>query len=88
MSKEMMEHAKGAIAKHEKKPKHGVHRTHVTHHNDGSHTIEHDMHPMEDGTPREPITYSKPDDASMLQGVGGQLGAGEPGGAPADGAAA
>jgi hypothetical protein len=77
---EMTKHAKGAISKHEKKPKHGMKRTIHEHHNNGSHTTHHEMHPMDDGTPREPISYASPDDASMLQAMGQHLGAGEPDG--------
>lgn len=91
MSKEMMKHAEGAISKHEKHPKHGIKHTRIHHHNDGSHTVHHEMHPDENGMPQEEQSYAVPDMAGLHEGLDQHLGAGAPadgGGAPADGAAA
>lgn len=69
MKDSMMKHAEGAIAKHEKHPKHGVKSTHIHHHNNGSHTVHHEMHPDADGTPREEMSYAVPDMAGLHQGL-------------------
>jgi hypothetical protein len=65
--------------KKSKGPKHGMHRTEIEHHHDGSHTVTHHMHGKS-----EPMSSAHANDADMMEHMDGALGSAAPAAPPAE----
>jgi hypothetical protein len=61
--------SKGKHLPERKMKKHKMKKTHITHHKDGSHTVEHEM----EGA-AEPESMAQPNDAALMAHMGSALG--------------